>query len=63
MTNESLPKKASQKPDTNQILEDLKSYAAFERWMDEQLEILVARWIHRAAPNAQRAYRRSQFGR
>ncbi len=63
MAHESLPSSTSSKADTNQILKELESYAAFERWMDEQLEILVARWIHRAAPNAQRAYRRGQFGR
>ncbi len=32
----------------------VRSYAAFERWMDTQLEELVSRWIHTAAPNASR---------
>lgn len=32
----------------------LRSYAAFDRWMDEQLEVLVSRWMHAAAPNASR---------
>ncbi len=63
MTHESLPSKTAAKRDPNQILRELQSYAAFDRWMDEQLEILVARWIHRAAPNAQRAARRAHFGR
>jgi hypothetical protein len=25
---------------------------AFDAWMDRQLEVLVARWVHLAAPNA-----------
>ena len=31
----------------------------FGQWMDSELEKLVARWIHLAAPNAQRPSRRS----
>ena len=33
---------------------ELKSFAAFDQWMDEQLDVLVGRWIHTAAPNANR---------
>lgn len=63
MKHESIPSPASYKPDPQQICQDLESYAAFDRWMDEQLEKLVARWIHRAAPNAQRAALREKLGR
>ncbi|HUY92389.1 MAG TPA: hypothetical protein VMV10_26845 [Pirellulales bacterium] len=41
---------------------DASVYAPFESWLDEELERLVARWIHLAAPNASRreqALRRS----
>jgi hypothetical protein len=38
------------------------SYEALGLWMDGELEKLVARWIHLAAPNASRSSRR-QFGR
>ncbi len=43
---------------------ELKSFAAFDRWMDDQLTALVDRWIHSAAPNANR-YELAQrhFGR
>ena len=30
------------------------SYQVFDQWMDVELERLVARWIHAAAPNANR---------
>lgn len=33
---------------------DASVYAPFEAWLDEELERLVARWIHLAAPNASR---------
>jgi len=39
--------------DDIQVVE-LKSFADFDRWMDEQLESLVARWAPLAAPNASR---------
>jgi hypothetical protein len=32
-----------------------ESYAQFDRWLDDELEKLVARWAHTAAPNAFRA--------
>ena len=34
------------------------NYEAFGTWMDGELEKLVARWIHLAAPNASRPSRR-----
>jgi hypothetical protein len=33
-------------------------YEIFGAWMDGELEKLVARWIHLAAPNASRPFRR-----
>ena len=30
----------------------MRSYVRFSRWMDDELEKLVARWSHAAAPNA-----------
>ena len=30
------------------------AYRRFNRWMDGELEALVARWVHAAAPNASR---------
>ena len=29
-----------------------ESFETFDRWMDDQLSNLVARWVHMAAPNA-----------
>ena len=37
-----------------------QALAAFGQWMDAELEKLVARWIHLAAPNAQRPARISR---
>jgi hypothetical protein len=40
------------------------SFQKFDEWMDGELEILVARWIHTAAPNANRLERqRARFGK
>lgn len=65
MMNESLPSPTSENklPTADEIRESLDSLAVFDQWMDEQLELLVAEWIHAAAPNAQRASKRSEFGR
>jgi hypothetical protein len=38
------------------------NYDAFGLWMDSELDKLVARWIHLAAPNASRPFRR-RFGK
>ncbi len=55
MTHEFLPSPASKKQDPDKIQQNLESFATFDLWMDDQLEKLVARWIHAAAPNAERA--------
>ncbi len=34
-----------------------KAYRRFDRWMDQQLDDLVTRWAHLAAPGAQRSFR------
>jgi hypothetical protein len=39
------------------VVEESKSFAEFDHAMDEQLERLVALWIHTAAPNASRVSR------
>jgi hypothetical protein len=39
------------------VVEESKSFAEFDHAMDEQLERLVAQWIHTAAPNASRVSR------
>lgn len=33
---------------------DARSYRQFTRWLDRELDRLVARWAHRAVPNATR---------
>jgi hypothetical protein len=38
------------------------NYDAFGEWMDGELEKLVARWVHLAAPNASRSFRRNFAG-
>ena len=70
MTHEFLPTPATENPasakkDTDQIQRNLESFVTFDRWMDEQLDELVARWIHTAAPNAERASLKAgrSFGR
>jgi hypothetical protein len=57
MTQDSLPGPVSPKPDTAEVARAIQSFADFDRWMDGQLEALVARWIHTAAPNADRCWR------
>ncbi len=37
-----------------------QAYEAFGQWMDAELDKLVARWIHLAAPNAPRPPRISR---
>jgi hypothetical protein len=44
----------------DQIQKHLESFAAFDRWMDEKLDELVAAWIHTAAPNASRVSRKGR---
>jgi hypothetical protein len=52
-----LPSRASRKRDAARILRELQSFAAFDRWMDEQLDKLEAQWSHATAPNANRVVR------
>ena len=40
--------------DATIVVAESKSFVAFDQWMDAQLDQLVARWIHTAAPNASR---------
>lgn len=54
MMNEFLPESASDNGDTALVVAESKTFVAFDQWMDEQLDQLVARWIHTAAPNATR---------
>lgn len=43
---------------------ETEAFAQFDRWIDAELEQLVARWIHTAAPNASRPQSlRHQLGR
>jgi hypothetical protein len=52
------------KADMDVIAAESESFVAFDLWMDQQLEQLVARWIHTAAPNADRAQAiQGRFGR
>ena len=62
MTHEASPRPAAPKqPTVEEIQKSLDSLATFDRWMDEQLEALVAEWIHAAAPNAERGSFRSSL--
>ena len=58
MTHDSSSGPASPQEDTALVIEELKSFANFDNAMDEQLERLVAMWIHTAAPNASRVTRK-----
>jgi hypothetical protein len=51
---------ATQSLSVDQIQKHLESFAAFDRWMDEKLDELVAAWIHTAAPNASRVSRKGK---
>jgi hypothetical protein len=57
MTHDFLSNKTSPKEDTTRVAQAIKSFAEFDHWMDDQLESLVAQWIHAAAPNANRVSR------
>jgi len=49
--------------DSDEIqVHELKSFADFDQWMDEQLELLIARWAPHAAPNASRVQSPRQRG-
>jgi hypothetical protein len=45
------------KQDTTLVSANSESFATFDQWMDVQLDLLVAQWIHTAAPNASRVER------
>ena len=46
------------------VIVESESFAAFDRWVDAQLDRLVGRWAHMAAPNAKRASTRElRFGK
>ncbi len=64
MTNNAKTRWAVEEQDIVSAVAELKSFAAFDRWMDEQLTALVDRWIDTAAPCANR-YELAQrhFGR
>ena len=49
---------ASEKENTTLAAVETLEFVEFGQWIDTQLEQLVARWIHTAAPNAKRC----QFG-
>jgi hypothetical protein len=40
--------------DVAMVVAESPSYQEFDQWMDAALELLVARWIHSAAPKASR---------
>lgn len=45
------------------VVEESQSFVDFEQWMDEQLERLVAQWVHTAAPNAALPRIKTPFGK
>jgi UDP-N-acetylglucosamine:LPS N-acetylglucosamine transferase len=49
---------ATHEGDEEIVLAGSKGFLAFDDWMDEALDALVAQWIHAAAPNASRISRR-----
>ena len=64
MTQNSKTRWAADDLDIIAAIADLKSFATFDHWMDEQLTALVDRWVHTAAPNANRfELVQRQFGR
>lgn len=52
-----IPGPADDRPERNSRLDDFELYERFGEWLDGELEKLVARWIHLAAPNADRRER------
>jgi hypothetical protein len=59
----SLQTSAARKAATTLVVAETRSFAAFDQWMDLQLDLLVARWIHTAAPNAERLAMRADCHR
>lgn len=61
MTNDTpLNPLTAQGVEPTMVLVESKPFVDFDQWMDEQLDELVARWVHAAAPNAARASRVSR---
>jgi hypothetical protein len=54
--NFSLESPAARKAATTMVVVENESFVAFDEWMSDQLEQLVAKWAHAAAPNAHRAF-------
>jgi hypothetical protein len=54
MIHDSSEPLVSRNVDAAIVAAESKSFADFDRWMDTQLDLLVAQWIHTAAPNASR---------
>jgi hypothetical protein len=67
MTNDkSLESPAARKAATTMTVAKTESFDAFDAWMDIELDRLVARWAHAAAPNANwptQNRRQARFGR
>lgn len=54
MTNDFSKSLDARHVDPTVVAAESKSFTDFEQWMDTQLDLLVAQWIHTAAPNASR---------
>lgn len=54
MVHDEPSSRATSEDPATRAAQAVQSYAAFDRWMDAQLDELVSRWIHTAAPNASR---------
>ncbi len=61
MTNDSPLKPLTSRDDEpTMVIVESQGFVHFDQWMDGQLDELVARWVHTAAPNASRAQRVSR---
>jgi hypothetical protein len=54
--NFSLESPAARKAATTMVVVENESFVAFDEWMSDQLDELVAKWAYAAAPNAHRAF-------
>jgi hypothetical protein len=64
--NFSLESSAARKVATTMVVAETESFVAFDQWMTGELDQLVAKWAHTAAPNALRGFlseRRSSMAR
>ena len=55
MTHDFSSNSTAREDEASLVVAESPSFAAFDQWIDEQLAQLVARWVHLAAPNADRA--------